>query len=108
MKGRSVRVDDDRWATAEAFAEVWNVSTSEVVRRAIDALHLGAIDGPLETGDQCPQSVQFPHRLELAEPVQAGDTALCIAQPEGVFCGCTFVWRLSDLVTEAKIKRSKP
>lgn len=102
MKGRSLRVDDERYSTAEAFARVWNVSVSEVFRRGIDALEMSALDAPIEPTDQCPQSVQFPHRLVLAEDdPKDGDTVMCIANP-GAFCGATFTWHLSDLVTEEK------
>jgi hypothetical protein len=86
---------------------VWGVSVSEVIRRAVDHLSLAALDYPLPEGsgedDQyCPQSVQFPHLFEPSEEPVPGESVMCIAQPNGVFCGCSFTWDLSGQVAARK------
>lgn len=106
MAGHGVRMDVDRWETAEAFGRVWGVSVGEVIRRAVDLLEQNALDHPLPDEppgtQQCPQSRNFPHPVEPDGPVEVGQPTRCMAVVDGTYCGATFTWGLFQAMTEQK------
>lgn len=88
MTGRSIRIPDNLWWTAEAMAEMEGVSVSKVLRRALKSLtwqlHRG--DDPL-----CPTGHDFVGFYD--ETPNRGETVTCLADlGRSVPCGHTFVW----------------
>lgn len=97
-ESRSVRLDDNEWATAEAIASLHKlVGAGNGIRMALDmAMKQIICEGDGEYGEYpCPASGAGDHVFINAngtgEPA-AGEWVLCDGG-DGFFCGYGFLWR---------------
>lgn len=102
-KTRSVRIDDIGWGHAETMAEMWNVTTSAVIRAGIEAL-ARELHNDLRD-NQCPKG----HTLLTVRDGERikGRLVTCWQDMGGSRCGHSFIWDARSILLDKMMERKE-
>jgi hypothetical protein len=102
-KTRSVRIDDTAWGHAETMAEMWDTTTSAVLRAGIEALTKGLHKDLRD--NQCPMG----HELLIYHTDERvkGDLVTCWQDLDGSRCGYSFIWDARSILVNRMRERKE-